>query len=132
MTSAPPRRQKQEEPRLHTRLWIESPAFHSLTLAAQGMWINLVAIMAVADPFGHLKQDDRYLNSHDLAALTGTEACAIGKLLVELQKSGLLQCDEDSGRWTSEKMVQAEMTRQRRAAGGKKGGNPNLLRRAEQ
>ena len=105
--------------------WFKDPGLRSCSLAARGLWIDMIALMHQADPYGHLVVNSRPVESAALARMTGSSTREVDQLLGELGGAGVFSRD-DSGAIYSRRMVRDEDIRERRAAGGRLGGNPNL------
>lgn len=106
------------------------PALRVCTLAARGLWIEMVCLMHEADPYGHLVSKGRPITMEQLASLSGTSKVQVKKLVAELCESGVLS-QTNEGTIFSRRMVRDFIKRQRNVENGAKGGNPNLIRRVK-
>lgn len=107
--------------------WRKDPALSACSLAARGLWIELMCIAHESDNYGHLSINDKPMTSAQLARMVGETPALVAKLLAELEGAGVFSKTED-GIIYSRRMVKDEHIRNTRAAAGKAGGNPNLVR----
>lgn len=105
--------------------WLRDPALRACSLAARGLWIDLLAYMHQAEPYGHLCVNGQPVSPAIAARLVGETERRVVALLAELEAAGVFSRRED-GAIYSRRMVRDERVRRKRAAGGKLGGNPNL------
>ena len=106
--------------------WRKDAAVQSCSLAAQGLWINLMCIAHECAPYGHLIINGKAMQVAQLARLIGITTKECDSLLSELHGAGVFSIS-DGGVIFSRRMVKDEATRNARAAGGKLGGNPALM-----
>ena len=106
--------------------WRKDAALQSCSLAAQGLWINLMCIAHECEPYGHLEINGRAMTTAQMARLVGLSEKECAKLLQELTLSGAASIT-DEGEIYSRRMVRDERLRNVRAEAGKLGGNPALL-----
>lgn len=98
--------------------WRKDAALQSCSLAAQGLWINLMCIAHECEPYGHLTINGQPMNSAKLARLVGVGAREFEALLDELRDA--LVCDfTDAGVIFSRRMVRDEEARRQRAEVGR-------------
>lgn len=100
--------------------WRKDAALQSCSLAAQGLWVNLLCIAHECEPYGHLVVNGKPLSAAQIARLVGLGAAECSKLLAELADAGVTSSTE-SGSIFSRRMVRDEEIRERRAEGGKAG-----------
>lgn len=106
--------------------WLKDPALRRVSLAARGLWIDLLCFMSEAEPRGHLQ--DAFGNPLDATHVARMAGCALQcarKLIQELELSGAFSRTE-SGVIFCRRMVRDETIRQQNKANGSKGGNPAL------
>jgi AraC-like DNA-binding protein len=109
--------------------WLRSTPLQSCSIAARGVWIQLICWMHEGTPYGHLRMGSEDLSPADLARMLGLSRAETTRLLAELEKRRVFSRTE-SGTIYSPRMVRDEQLRQARAAGGKKSQeNPNVPRR---
>lgn len=106
--------------------WRKDAAVQSCSLAAQGLWINLMCIAHECEPYGHLVINGKPMQVAQIARLIGIGTKECDSLLTELHGAGVFSISD--GVIFSRRMVRDEATRNARAAGGKLGGNPALMR----
>lgn len=107
--------------------WQRDLALRSCSLAARGLWHEMMCLMHDGQPYGHLKVGSRRLDDPaTLAPLVGASAEAVTALLAELEAANVFSRTR-KGVVFSRRMVRDEAIRNKRASGGKLGGNPKLL-----
>lgn len=100
-------------------------ALQSCSIAARGLWYELLWVMHDGEPYGHLSVEGNRLSEQQVATLVGVTPSVFRKLSAELLAAGVPSQRED-GCWFSRRMVRDEEIRLARANGGKAGGNPAL------
>ena len=110
--------------------WRKDPALSACSLAARGLWIELVCIAHEADRYGHLSINDKPMTNQQIARMVGESPATVGKLVAELESAGVFSRAED-GSIYSRRMVADEHIRNVRAEAGRLGGNPNLLKQKD-
>lgn len=101
--------------------WRTDPGLRLCSVAARGLWIEMMAIMHEGDPYGHLTVQGRPISHDMLARLVGEGAAAVKRLLKELEVNDVFSVTGD-GVLYSRRMVRDEAIREARAAGGALGG----------
>ena len=109
--------------------WLVNLKIQACSFAAQGLWINLLCIMAKdGRPYGHLSFDARTpLSAEKLAFVTRKRVTDIAPLLRELAYANVFSTTE-GGIIFSRRLVRDMDLRRIRSSCGKKGGNPLLLK----
>lgn len=69
--------------------WRDDPALRMCSMAARGLWIDMIALMHEATPYGHLLVSSRLPTDTQLAALVGTSSEQITEALGELESAGV-------------------------------------------
>ena len=100
--------------------WRKDTALQTCSLAAQGMWINLLCVMHECEPYGHLVVNGEALTNVKAARLVGVSAKEFAKLLAEIEGAGVVSRTAE-GVLFSRRMVRDEVVRNARAAGGGEG-----------
>lgn len=101
--------------------WRRDIALRKCSLAARGMWIELMCIAHECEPYGTLKHNGEALQADDIAGLVGMCSPREAKALIaELVRKGVAKVDPD-GLLYSKRMVDDERIRNARAEGGKAG-----------
>jgi len=73
--------------------WQTDPGLRSCSLAARGLWIECVAIMHGADPYGHLAVNGSMPSPKRLAIMVGSTEREVERLLIELEEAGVFSRD---------------------------------------
>jgi hypothetical protein len=81
--------------------------------------------MHEGNPYGHLKVGNKVILPPNLASMVGATLLEVEGWLHELHQAGVYEIAE-TGEIFSKRMVRDEYLRNKRAEGGKLGGNPNL------
>lgn len=106
--------------------WRKDPALSACSLAARGLWIELICIAHESEKYGYLTINGKAMNDTQLARLVGESPKELAKLLAELEQSSVFSRDE-RGAIFSRRMVKDEHIRKVRAEAGRLGGNPDLI-----
>jgi hypothetical protein len=100
--------------------WRKDMALQSCSVAARGLWVDMLCIAHECDPYGHLTVNGKPMTAAQIGRHTGLTERECAKLITELEDSGVLSRTEE-GAIYSRRMVRDEDIRQRRAEGGKAG-----------
>lgn len=106
--------------------WLRDTALRTCSEGARGVWMDMLCYMHEGYPYGHLKVNCKVILSPTLARMVGCAEPVLEGYLAELRSAGVVQVDRD-GCYYSKRMVRDEIVREARAAGGSRGGNPNLM-----
>ena len=113
----------------YTADWLEDQAVQVCSLAAQGLWINLLCYMNKSPRRGVLLlNEDTPMTSLHIARLVGVEVSECESLLQELVTSGVPSVEDtpNGAAYVSRRMLKDEEKRAKCSHAGKKGGgNPN-------
>lgn len=108
--------------------WRNDPGLRVCSLAARGLWMELLCTMHNATPYGHLVVNFRPLSERDVVQLVGTSSVKeVKKLLRELRDAGVFSETSD-GVIYSRRQVRDHEAREKSRQYGKAGGNPALNR----
>src|SRR5260363_277496 len=107
--------------------WRKDSALQSCSIAARGLWIEMMCIMHECEPYGYLSINGHASNAAQLARWVGESEKAIKGLLGELENAGVFSRTE-TGCIYSRRMVNDKRIRTVRAEAGELGGNPDLLK----
>lgn len=107
--------------------WRNDSGLRLCSLAARGLWVELMCIAHDCEEYGKLKQNRRVYCHKTLAKFVGISPKNCKKLLDELEVNCVFSRDQD-GAIFSRRMVRDEELRKIRAEAGQKGGNPILLK----
>lgn len=105
--------------------WRADQALRICTIAARGLWIEMLCIMHEADPEGCLLINDNPVTDSQLASLTGTPPDQLAELLAELESAGVFSRRRD-GVIYSRRMTRDSKRAQTARKNGVRGGNPTL------
>jgi hypothetical protein len=108
--------------------WQSDPALRMCSLAARGLWQEMLCIMHKATPYGSLVVNGKQIPPKQLAVLCGAAVREVEACLSELDAGGVYSKDED-GTIYSRRMRRDFEKAERDRANGKDGGNPNLKQR---
>jgi hypothetical protein len=100
--------------------WRIDPGLRLCSIAARGLWIEMMCLMHEGEPYGHLTAQGRAMTPESLARLVGEPKAAITRWLAELELNDVFSRTE-AGVIFSRRMVRDEQVREARAAGGKEG-----------
>jgi hypothetical protein len=106
------------------------PSLRMCSIAARGLWLEMLCVMHEAEPRGSLRIKGRGVTAPQLAVLAGASLHEVEALLNELETAGVFSRD-DEGIIFSRRMVRDEAKFQKDRNNGKRGGNPLLLQAAE-
>lgn len=84
--------------------WQTDPGLRSCSLAARGLWIECVAVMHGAEPYGHLTVNGSMPSAKRLAIMVGSTEREVERLLIELAEAGVFSRAPD-GTIYSRRMV---------------------------
>ena len=101
--------------------WLSSVDVRSCSLAAQGLWINMLSIMSRADRKGFLSINGKPMTSKELAKFVGVYNDEVDRLLIELEYYNVFSRDED-GTIYNRRMVKESDLSKKRADAGRLGG----------
>jgi len=100
--------------------WRKDMALQSCSVAARGLWVDMLCIAHECEPYGHLTVNGKPMTAAQIGRHTGLTERECAKLIAELGDAGVLSRTEE-GAIFSRRMVRDEDIRQRRAEGGKAG-----------
>ena len=106
--------------------WRKDAALQSCSVAAQGLWINLLCISHECEPYGHMIVNGKPMTNAQISRLVGLSVKECDKLVGELEDSGVASRSAE-GALFSRRMVKDEGLRNVRAAGGEGGKNFGAL-----
>lgn len=106
--------------------WRKEPSLSCCSLAARGLWIEMICIAHESDEYGHMSINGRPMTMPQIARMVGEDQATVEQLVAELEDAGVFSRTE-SGTVFSRRMVRDERVRNVRASAGKMGGNPALV-----
>ena len=101
--------------------WRKDIELKACSIAARGLWIELMCIAHECEPYGTLTVNGRPMNNAQIAGQVGLSVAQCKTLLQELLDNGVARKTDDGGAIFSKRMVDDEHLRNVRAAGGKLG-----------
>jgi len=105
--------------------WLRDTALRVCSVGARGLWIDIICLMHEGTPYGYLKVNHKVILTPNLARMVGATLGEVEGWLNELEDAGVFSKDKE-GVIYSRRMIKDEELRNKRAAGGKLGGNPIL------
>lgn len=97
--------------------WLRDPGLRSCSLAARGLWIDMLTFMHEAEPYGHLRLQGRDLSPEILARMVGSSLKVVRRLLAELETAGVFSRTDQGGLY-SRRMVRDHELREKRGQYG--------------
>lgn len=94
------------------------------SLAARGLWIEIIGYMHEAEPYGHFLIDGRRPTLSEIACLVGRPLREVENAFAELVNRRVCECVD--GTLVSRRMVRDKAKHETDVANGKGGGNPKL------
>jgi hypothetical protein len=76
--------------KFYPRDWRGDQALRAVSLAARGLWMEMLCIMHEASPYGYLLLGGRDVSNDVLARMAGAGADEVSALLIELESAGVL------------------------------------------
>lgn len=110
--------------------WMSDARLRRCSIAARGLWIDMLCIAAELDPIGYLAMDGEALSISDFARASGITETDASTLIAELERNGVFSRDR-KGVIYSRRMVRDAKRSAEAKKNGKLGGNPNLGKQTE-
>lgn len=76
--------------------WLSDEGLRSCSIAARGLWIDLIAMMAKSNTHGYLLIGGSPASVEQISRIAGEDADTTRKLLQELERNGVFSRDEDN------------------------------------
>jgi hypothetical protein len=105
--------------------WRSDPMLRLCSLAARGLWAELMCLMHEAEPYGSMLVNGKRINKVQMAALVGAPEKECSALMLELEGAGVFSRDPD-GTIYSRRMRRDHEKALKDKANGQSGGNPKL------
>lgn len=112
--------------KFYFRDWQSNSELQSCSIAARGVWIELMCIMAQCERFGYLERDGKPIDTGTISRLIRVDNPTLNPLLSELESAGVFSRCGLTGAIFSRRMVRDFETAQKFCEFGRKGGNPSL------
>lgn len=108
--------------------WLRSTGLRSCSIAARGLWIEMLALMHEGEPYGHLKVGKKAIDEATLARMVGAGQDEITGLIGELETAQVFS-RAANGTIYSRRMVRDENKRNLCASEGAKSlSHPNVTK----
>jgi hypothetical protein len=107
--------------------WRSDPALRVCSLAARGLWMEMLCVMHEATPRGTLRINGAPMTAKQIAALVGAGVGEAQRCLDELEAAGVYSRDDNRVIFSRRMMRDTEKAL-RDKANGKGGGNPSIKR----
>lgn len=109
----------------YPRDWRADPRLRMCSLAARGLWADLLGYMHEAEPYGHLLIDNKKPDINNIASLVGRPLTEVRRAMAELSEHGVYSLSDNEVIF-SRRMVRDAVKDAKDRANGKGGGNPSL------
>lgn len=106
--------------------WKKDPEVRACSLAARGLWLEMICIMYEAERRGYLLVRNRPPTPEELGRNVGADAAEVRALLAELENAGVYSIED--GVIYCRRMVRDAALSEKNKENGSKGGNPALKR----
>lgn len=93
--------------KFYTRDWRGDQALRAVSLAARGLWMEILCLMDEAEPRGHLLLNGKKVDVDTLARMVGAPPDEVSALMAELQTAGVFSRARN-GVVTSRRMIRDE------------------------
>lgn len=110
--------------------WLSDEALQGCSMAAQGLWINMVATIEKCNAGGYLRTNDKPVSSEKMARLFCLTFAETENLLSELKDAGVYS--EDEGGIYSRKIKRRSGISVKRSAAGRKGAQAKRKQKGKQ
>ncbi|QDH17429.1 hypothetical protein [Swingsia samuiensis] len=108
--------------------WQRDPALRMCSIAARGLWMDMLCLMHDANPQGHLLVNGKQPTIRQMAVIFGATSDEVSSAISELEEAGVFSKTDD-GVIFSRRMVREKTASEEAYNNGKKGGNPALKRK---
>lgn len=116
--------------KFYPRDWRADEKLRMCSLAARGLWMEMLALMHGSERYGHLLINGNVPTDAQLAVLAGAPALEVATLLGELETAGVFS-RAATGAIYSRRMTTDERKARNARKNGKLGGNPKLWKHGE-
>lgn len=105
--------------------WRANAKLRMCSLAARGLWMEMLCLMHEAEPRGQLTISGKIVTVSQLASLVGMSTKQVGNLVQELDTNGVLERQAD-GLISSRRMLRDTAKAEQDQENGRLGGNPKV------
>lgn len=109
--------------------WRDEQSLRLCSMAARGLWIDLMCLMHSSERYGHLELAGKPMTADQVARLVGEPAKDVKRWMAELTDNGVCSVTAE-GVIFSRRMVRDESLRELRAAGGELGAEHGIKGKA--
>lgn len=81
--------------KFYPRDWRGDQALRVCSIAARGLWMEMLCVMHESSPYGYLTINGRPLKDDDLARLAGTDLSTAQQAMAELEAAGVFSRDRN-------------------------------------
>lgn len=110
--------------------WRADERLRNCSIAARGLWIELLALMHRSDRYGYLLVNGKQPTDRQIAIQAGASIDEVSAGIAELENEGVFSRDRH-GTIYSRRMIRDEKKAQNARKNGRKGGNPKLGKQKE-
>jgi hypothetical protein len=107
--------------------WCGDQGLRSCSLAARGLWLEMLLVMDRSEPRGSLLLNGKQIDARRLASIVGADKRDVETFFRELDEAGVFSRDTD-GTVFSRKMRRDEARAERDKRSGEMGGHPEIRR----
>lgn len=107
--------------------WRADPRLRMCSMAARGLWIEIIALMHDATPYGYLLVSGHSPTDAQIAVLVGAPSSQVTDWIGELEQAGVFSRTKD-GTIYSRKMTRMQKKSAVARNNGRLGGNPSLCK----
>lgn len=113
--------------KFYIRDWVSDSQLRMVSMAARGLWLELLCIMHNAKRRGFLESPNgNRIDSDCLVRLSGTDNRQFDGLMSELLEHGIPSVEQSTGIWYCRRMVRETSKREKCLVAGRRGGSPVL------
>lgn len=114
--------------KFYTKDWQGDNSLRTCSIAARGLWIEMLCIMNCAERRGYLETKKQVpLTEEIVSRLTGVDKGEVNHLTTELIEAGVVSIEDNTGIIYSRRMVNDDEKSKNGRKFGQSGGNPKLL-----
>lgn len=106
--------------------WMKDPELRSVSVAARGLWIDMLCLMFESSQRGYLLINGKAPSEMQLTRMVGCTGDELNRYLNELKDAGVVSLTGTLVLFSRRMVRDAEISNKRSKC-GKMGGNPNLL-----